>query len=71
MSEGDAMTATTRTPGYDHRINIWFQTTKRGQRVAYYWSYAAGRAIRIGLADAELFIATERADQVSGHPFKN
>lgn len=63
-------TTAAKTPGYSYRIGIWFQTTKRGQRVAYYWSYDAGRAIRISLTDAELLIATNQADQHPGHPLK-
>jgi hypothetical protein len=64
------MITTTKTPGYNHRIDIWFQINKRGQKVAYYWSYGAGRAIRISLTDAELCIAADQADQIPGHPFK-
>jgi hypothetical protein len=63
--------ATTKTPGYTHRLSIWFQNTKTGKRRAYYFSTLAGRAIPLPLADAELFIATDQADQIQGHPFKN
>lgn len=59
-----------KTPGFDHRIDIWFATDKRGRRVAYHWSYGAGRAVRISLADAELWIATNLADELPGHPLK-
>lgn len=53
------MTATTQ---------IWFQTTRTGRRTAYRFSHAAGRAIRIGLLDAELAIATGAASLVPCHP---
>ena len=56
----------TKTPGYNCRLCIWFDTTKSGKTIAYYWSF--GRAIRIGLADAELFLAAEQADRIHGHP---
>lgn len=62
--------ATTKTPGYSYRLGIWFQTTKRGQRTAYYWSFPAMRAIRIGVTEAELFVATDKADLLAGHPMK-
>lgn len=59
----------TKTPGYSYRLGIWFQTTKTGKQTAYYWNYGAGRAVRISLAAAELFIATEQAD-LAGHPLR-
>jgi len=62
--------APAKTPGYNHRIAIWFQTTRRGQRTAWYWSFAAFRAIRLPLADAELMAATDTADVIPCHPFK-
>ena len=37
---------------------IWFTTTKKGQRQAWFFSNRAFRAFRLPLADAELFIAT-------------
>jgi hypothetical protein len=58
------------TPGYSYRIAIWFATTKRGQKTAYYWSFLAMRAIRVPLADAEIWAATDAADVIAGHPFK-
>lgn len=64
------MTITTRTPGFNHRIDIWFSTTKRGQTIAHYWSYGAFRAIRLALVDAELFIAQDQANLLPGHPFR-
>lgn len=47
---------------------IWFQTTRTGRRTAYRFSYGAGRAIRIGLVDAELLIATGAAALIPHHP---
>lgn len=64
------MATTAKTPGYDHRLEIWFSTTKRGQKVAHFFSSRAFRAFRLPLADAELFIALGQADQVAGHPFR-
>lgn len=58
----------TKTPGYSYRIEIWFKTDRRGRRTAWYYSYAAMRAIRIGLEDAELFIAQDQAGHVTGSP---
>lgn len=63
-------TATTsKTPGFNCRLAIFFDHDKNGRKIAYRWSH--GRAIRMSLADAELFIATEQADQISGHPLKD
>jgi hypothetical protein len=59
---------TTKTPGYNTRVEIFFATDKRGRKVAYYMSF--GRAIRMSLANAELFVATDAADLLPGHPFK-
>lgn len=61
---------TTQTPGYNSRISIWFDYDKNGRKVAYYWSSRGFRSIRMSVADAEMFIANETADQISGHPFK-
>ncbi len=58
------------TPGFNCRISIFFQNDRKGRRVAYRWSRAAMRAIRMSLADAELFIAQGQADQIPGHPLK-
>lgn len=52
------------------RRSIWFQTTRTGQRQAFYWSGRAGRAIRMPLAEAEMLIATEQAVRISGHPLR-
>lgn len=63
------MTITAETPGYDHRLEIWFSRTKRGQKIAQYFDRYAMRTRRVGLAAAELFITLGQADEVSGHPF--
>ena len=63
-------TAPAPTPGYNCRLTIWFQVTRRGQRTAWYWSYGAFRAIRLPLADAELMKAAGMADVIPGHPFR-
>jgi len=60
----------TKTPGYSYRITIFFQTDRRGRKVAYYFSFLAGRAIRLPLADAELMAATGTADVTCCHPTK-
>ena len=61
---------TSPTPGYNCRIDIWFSTTKRGQKIAHYWGYRACRAIRLPLADAELFVAQDQANLLPGHPWR-
>jgi hypothetical protein len=58
------------TPGYSHRLAIFFATTRRGQRVAYRWSWFQIRAFRVPLADAEIWQATDAADVLPGHPLK-
>lgn len=60
----------TTTPGYNNRLQIFFQNDKHGRKVAYRWSYGAGRAVRMSLTDAELFTTTGQADLLPGHPFK-
>jgi len=62
-------TRPTPTPGFNQRIGIWFQTNRNGRRAAYYWSSRAFRSFPIGLARAELLVATGDADQFPGHPF--
>jgi hypothetical protein len=61
---------TTKTPGFNCRLDIFFTTDRRGRKIAYYYSWAAQRAIRMPLADAEIFVATDAADLLPGHPFK-
>ncbi len=63
-------TAVRPTPGYNCRLTIWFQNTRKGQRTAWYWSYGAFRAVRLPLAEAELMKATDTADVIPCHPFK-
>lgn len=58
----------TSTPGYNYRLDIWFATDRCGRKVAYYFSFGAGRAIRVSLADAELWAATDLATVIPGHP---
>ncbi len=60
----------TATPGYNHRLQIWFQTDERGRKAAYRWCYGAGRAVRMSLTDAQLFIAQSQADLLPTHPLK-
>lgn len=65
-----AVDAATNTPGYNHRLDIWFATTRKGTKRAYYWSYAAFRAMPMALATAELLIAQGQADHVASNPWK-
>lgn len=60
----------TATPGYATRIDIWFTTDRRGRKTAYRWSFGAGRAIRVPLADAELWAASDLANVLASHPLK-
>jgi hypothetical protein len=62
-------TQATKTPGFDMHIEVWFSVDHSGRRVAHHFSRNAFRAVRIPLADAELFVATGQATEVSGHPF--
>ncbi len=59
-----------KTPGYNCRIGIFFQTDKNGCKVAYYWTWKSYRAIRMNLKEAELFIAQDLAELLPGHPLK-
>jgi hypothetical protein len=63
-------TAQAPTPGYNHRLDIWFQTDKRGRKTAYRWCYGAFRAVRIPLDEAEIMAATGTASVLDGHPFR-
>lgn len=63
-------TATIKTPGYNTRLGIWFATDRKGRRVAWHFCWRAQRAIRVSVADAELWIAGDLADQTCGHPLK-
>jgi hypothetical protein len=64
------MSKPNNTPGYNIHLEVWFATMRNGRKVAYYWSYGAFRAIRMSLADAELFVSTGQATEIPGHPFK-
>lgn len=58
------------TPGYNYRISIFFKTDRNGRKVAYHWSGRQMRAWRMPLADAEMFLAQDLADQIDGHPMQ-
>lgn len=64
-------TRTARTPGYTHRLEIWFASDKRGRKAAWYFSTLAGRALRVPLAEAELMAATGTADVTCCHPLRH
>ena len=71
FTEGMTNTASaTKTPGYNCRLAIFFDTDKNGRKVAYRWSGRQVRAFRMSVADAELFIAQDQADRLAGHPLK-
>ncbi len=40
---------------------VWFTTTKKGTRRAWYYGYAAGRALPLALAVADMEILTGAA----------
>lgn len=63
-------TAAAPTPGYNTRLDIYFSVDRRGRKMAHYWSWRAMRAIRMPLLDAELFVATDQATEIPGHPLK-
>lgn len=58
------------TPGYNHRLTIWFTTARGGRPMAWHYSWGAGRAMRLPLADAEIMRASDTADVVCGNPTK-
>lgn len=66
-TKGAEMTA---TPGYGYRIEIFFKADRNGRKVAYHWSARQLRAWRMPLADAEMFIAQDLADEIDGHPMQ-
>lgn len=47
------------------RNEYWFTTTKKGQKMAWYYSTLAGRAIRVSLSEAELMILSGQATEVT------
>lgn len=61
---------TTKTPGYSTRLGIWFKTDRRGRPTAWYFSTGAGRAVRLPLTDAQMWIAQDQADQLANHPLE-
>lgn len=58
------------TPGYAVRLSIFFTTDGRGRQVAYRYSWAAMRAIRVPLADALIWKAGDMASVLPCHPIK-
>ena len=48
---------------------IWFTTTRKGQRRAFYYSFRQFRAFPMPLAEAELLIATGQAVEIPGNPW--
>lgn len=44
---------------------IWFTTTQKGTRRAWYWSYAMFRAFPMPLVDAELEIMSGQATETT------
>lgn len=58
------------TPGYAVRLTIFFATDRLGRQVAYRFSWAAMRAIRVPLADALIWKAGDMAAVIPGHPLK-
>lgn len=65
------MSSLPNTPGYNTHLYIFFQNDKNGRKIAYRWSHWQMRAFRMGLAEAELFVAQGQATQLSGHPLKS
>jgi hypothetical protein len=63
-------TAKPKTPGYNCHLDIFFSTAKNGRKLAHYFSRSQMRAFRMPLADAELFVATGQATEISGNPMK-
>lgn len=58
------------TPGYNCRLRIWFETDGKGRKIAYRWGRSSLRAFRMPLAQAELLVATEQADEIECHPIR-
>ena len=55
----------TKTPGYNSRLTIGFKYNKRGRKCAYYLSrfFGSHRWIRMSLANAEIFVAGNLANE--------
>lgn len=49
---------------------IWFTTTRTGQRRAYFFSRLAFRALPMPVDEAELLIATGAAIRIPRNPWK-
>ena len=50
---------------------IWFTTTRKGQRRAFYYSLRQFRAFPMPLAEAELLIATGQAVEIPCNPWSS
>jgi hypothetical protein len=62
------MTTTTKTPGYNVRLGIYFTADKNGKKRAYRWGAGQFRAFPIGVDKAEAFIAQGFADLLPCNP---
>ena len=58
-------TTTENTPGFNCRMTVWFQTDRNGRRFAMASSGFMGRAARVNMAAAEMWVAQGQADQVT------
>jgi hypothetical protein len=54
----------TNTPGFNTRISVAFAADKNGKPVAYRWSRAALRWIKMSYAEAKVFVSSGSADEV-------
>ena len=65
------MTSTAaNTPGFNCRLAVFFSHDKHGRKTAFRWSWMQMRALRMKVADAEMFVANDTADLLDGHPLK-
>ncbi len=62
------MTTTTKPPGYNCRLGIYFTTDKNGKKRAYRWGAGSFRAFPISVPVAENFIAQGQADLMPCNP---
>lgn len=53
-----------------NRLEIWFTTSRKGAKRAYFFSYPLLRAMPMPLAKAELLIAQGQADLLPANPWK-
>lgn len=58
------------TPGFNTHLEIYFSADRNGRKLAHRYSRYQMRAFRMPLADAELFVATGQATEISGNPIK-